>query len=588
MKKILFISFILFFMSLNAIQVYFLLGTTDLTEESILHIAKFKEEFELFFQENPNTTIFITGHTDNTGTWKFNRELSQNRADLIEDYLVNELDVNPEFTQTNARGSDEPISSNDTPEGRYLNRRVEIVFEKSEAQVKWLQNVVEYIPSKSGDVLSAKQYDELFRYDKINTESKSRSGIEFNDKNLLILEENSLMVIFGEITSSFSELLDDKFHVELKYGRLYNKLENMKGKPMNVKTPAADLELYSSLNDVEYSNNQTLTSVYEGYGLVLAQGETVKVNEGFGVKVETGKEPEPPVKLPDVPGYLNIADRNPLLDGEKVYFNWEGQAEEYSVQIALDDSFENVIREEKVSENSIDLELGYGTYFVRTRAIDSVGLKSDYSPHIDLEILEQEFIVVKNLTEGEIYGAPLDSLILEGSTIEKISVLINNKEIEVSADMNFSKNLELNYGMNTYNITALLPNGTEKRYNYRISYKPDINREIIFRDLTEEAITSTNTEDFQIIADAPGRPEMFLDGSEMYLDETGHLDHSIKLIQGEDIIRIRAEFIDGSENIYNFRILYRKDPELCGICEFFGYFSTILIPAIPFLINSAR
>jgi len=588
MKKIIFLMFALLFVSLNSVQVYFLHGTTDLTEESITHIAKFKGEFEIFFQENPNTTIFITGHTDNTGTRQFNKKLSINRGNLIKDYLINELNVNAEYIQVYGRGSDEPIATNDTDDGRYLNRRVDIVFEKSEAQIKWLQNIVEYIPSKSGEIVSAKQNDDLFRFDKINTENRSRSGIEFNDKNLLILEENSLMVIFGEITSSFSQLLDDKFHVELKYGKLYNKLENMNNKPLNVRTPAADLELYSSLNNVEFSDNQTLTSVYEGYGLVLAQGESIKVNEGYGIKVETGKEPEAPVKLPDIPVNISVTDRDPLLNGEKIYLSWVGQAHEYLIEIASDKNFMNIIRHERSQINNTDLDFEYGTYYLRSRAVDDIGLQSDYSNNKRIDVLEKEFITVKDLKEGKINGSPNDVLILEGSTIDKIKVLINNKDADLSKTNSFSRKLDLVYGMNTLDLSAVLPNNTKKNYHYKISYKPDINRNIIFRDLYEDASAITNLEDFLIVADAPGMPELYLNGSKMFLDNSGHMEHAIKLIQGENKLTFRAEFIDGSEREFNFVIIYEKEPESFLIYNIIGYASTFLITISPLIINAAN
>src|SRR5438045_1014725 len=73
----------------------------------------------------PNEQFDIEGHTDSTGSDEYNLSLSQRRADSVKNYLV---DQGVETAQIFARGFGEsqPKASNDTPEGRQLNRRVEI------------------------------------------------------------------------------------------------------------------------------------------------------------------------------------------------------------------------------------------------------------------------------------------------------------------------------------------------------------------------------------------------------------------------------------------------------------------------------
>lgn len=71
--------------------------------------------------------ILITGHTDNIpGRFISNAELSQNRADAVRRVLVEELGSPGRF-RAEGRGDREPVASNDTPEGRARNRRVEIL-----------------------------------------------------------------------------------------------------------------------------------------------------------------------------------------------------------------------------------------------------------------------------------------------------------------------------------------------------------------------------------------------------------------------------------------------------------------------------
>jgi outer membrane protein OmpA-like peptidoglycan-associated protein len=69
--------------------------------------------------------VEVEGHTDSTGTADYNQGLSQRRADSVRNYLV---DQGIPSSRVSARGYGEssPKASNDTPEGRQLNRRVEI------------------------------------------------------------------------------------------------------------------------------------------------------------------------------------------------------------------------------------------------------------------------------------------------------------------------------------------------------------------------------------------------------------------------------------------------------------------------------
>lgn len=79
--------------------------------------------------------VRIVGHTDNVpvskgNKYKDNWELSAARACDVVDILIRE-GVDPIFLTASGRASVEPIASNDTPEGRARNRRVEIIYERN-------------------------------------------------------------------------------------------------------------------------------------------------------------------------------------------------------------------------------------------------------------------------------------------------------------------------------------------------------------------------------------------------------------------------------------------------------------------------
>ncbi len=82
-------------------------------------------------QEYPNTDLLIVGHTDATGPEDYNLELSERRADAAMAVLITN-GVAPERVLTEGRGESEPIASNETAEGRKLNRRVEVAIYANE------------------------------------------------------------------------------------------------------------------------------------------------------------------------------------------------------------------------------------------------------------------------------------------------------------------------------------------------------------------------------------------------------------------------------------------------------------------------
>lgn len=73
-------------------------------------------------------TMTVIGHTDVSGPNELNLRLSLARAESVTGYLAG-AGIDPARLNADGRGSDEPIASNDTDEGRALNRRVEFIFD---------------------------------------------------------------------------------------------------------------------------------------------------------------------------------------------------------------------------------------------------------------------------------------------------------------------------------------------------------------------------------------------------------------------------------------------------------------------------
>ncbi len=95
---------------------------TELTPESRERLAGV-----MFTLTRNPLPVTVTGHTDSTGTAASNQTLSEQRAESVAAFLI-ENGVLPENIETAGLGEADPIADNDTDEGRARNRRVEIVI----------------------------------------------------------------------------------------------------------------------------------------------------------------------------------------------------------------------------------------------------------------------------------------------------------------------------------------------------------------------------------------------------------------------------------------------------------------------------
>lgn len=101
-------------------DVFFATGESEVLPQSYNELRRLQD----FLEENPKVTIELRGHTDNQGTVEFNRRLSEARAKAVMDYLV-ARGIDAKRLRYRGFGKSMPVDTNDTPEGRRRNRRVE-------------------------------------------------------------------------------------------------------------------------------------------------------------------------------------------------------------------------------------------------------------------------------------------------------------------------------------------------------------------------------------------------------------------------------------------------------------------------------
>jgi outer membrane protein OmpA-like peptidoglycan-associated protein len=106
----------------NMSDVLFDVGSSELKPATREKLAKISG----ILLAHPGLTLQIEGYTDSTGSDALNMELSGMRADGVRDYLAQE-GVPVSSMTAQGFGKAQPVASNDTPDGRQKNRRVELV-----------------------------------------------------------------------------------------------------------------------------------------------------------------------------------------------------------------------------------------------------------------------------------------------------------------------------------------------------------------------------------------------------------------------------------------------------------------------------
>jgi OmpA-OmpF porin, OOP family len=106
-------------------NVFFNFDKTDLLPESNVELDKLYD----LISSLKKVKITIMGHTDSLGTEAYNKALSENRALSVQSYLI-DRGFDPKYIKAIGYGFSRPVQSNETPEGRKMNRRVEFILQR--------------------------------------------------------------------------------------------------------------------------------------------------------------------------------------------------------------------------------------------------------------------------------------------------------------------------------------------------------------------------------------------------------------------------------------------------------------------------
>jgi outer membrane protein OmpA-like peptidoglycan-associated protein len=103
--------------------IFFATGSDRIRPESTPTL----EEIGAMLRDHADLRLGIEGHTDSDGEESYNQTLSERRAAAVKAFIVEAYGIEPDRLQVAGFGESRPVADNTTPQGRQLNRRVELL-----------------------------------------------------------------------------------------------------------------------------------------------------------------------------------------------------------------------------------------------------------------------------------------------------------------------------------------------------------------------------------------------------------------------------------------------------------------------------
>lgn len=267
-----------------------------------------------------------------------------------------------------------------------------------EAHLTYVKPDVKTRPPQEPTWKPGQQGEALYRLHQVNTLRGAGAEVTLRDTSKLQLRENALVVIYGTTEGGAKAQPRKSGGMELVQGELRMRLAALRGEPLPLETPAAQVaangqELSISVDEQRMSR----VAVFDGKAQVAAKGAKVEVPGGQGTRVEQGKVPEPPRPLLPAPAWSTAGRREVLLalggTPQAHALKWRpvAGAVSYRVALARDEGFNNLVAEAApTSQAALALDTGAlppGRYHARVQAVDALGLPGMPSLSRTVEVL---------------------------------------------------------------------------------------------------------------------------------------------------------------------------------------------------------
>lgn len=375
-----------------------------------------------------------------------------------------------------------------------------------------LINQVETRRRETADWKDAKSRMQLYKDDGVRTFAASRARVEFVTGDSLNVDENSMAILKPKGKDADLELLRGEIHGS--QSRVVTASARI--------TPKAKGTRFSAKVRADLS---TLVQVYTGVAAVEGSGQAFDVKAGFSTEVAPDRPPTTPVKLPDTPEIKARALGGDVFSakllappgaqtaalsggGAAPVPKWKGAAgrprdmdditfdvkelsiglpvSAYSVQIARTPDFSRVAAEKVFeADEKIDVSrmIPPGRYWVRVALVDLLGSQGRFSDArqyvvgdrgATLALEEDRFkgnIEIVRPAENEDY-VRIPKYRIMGRADMELAVTINGRRVRRDESGNFSLDVLLKEGGNSFKIMAQDARGRAKEFTRRIYYEP--------------------------------------------------------------------------------------------------------------------
>nr|WP_320165875.1 FecR domain-containing protein [uncultured Methylophaga sp.] len=213
--------------------------------------------------------------------------------------------------------------------------------------------------------------------DQLSTADDSSVAIEFADKSVLSLHENSLVHFDHLSAHGVTGMVDSRLN--LLKGRMETKVTPAvgPGSRFEIETPSAISAVRGTVYRALVMDNGDKSNIEVLHGKVAVSGanKQLLVNKGYGTQVATGQPPLPPKALLPAPIFEPIPDTITEINWRLAWSEVAG-AKAYRVEVATENDFDTLVWEGITEYNRAAFpDLLDGHYAVRVRAIDSLGLE---------------------------------------------------------------------------------------------------------------------------------------------------------------------------------------------------------------------
>ncbi|WP_177419515.1 FecR domain-containing protein [endosymbiont of Lamellibrachia barhami] len=253
----------------------------------------------------------------------------------------------------------------------------------SPAEVLSLEGEVSIVRAGESDPVSLSDVDQLQIGDVVTTGRQSSLALRFADGSRLMLGPETQVSM--DTLSAFGEAGMVDTRVRVQYGRVESEVEPLQGAGarFQITTPAAVTMVRGTgfRVGVEFGSGLTRNEVVRGQVAVEGEGESLDVDAGFGTMIEPGKPPLKPRPLLTSP---DISMLEVDMDLPAASLRWSGLegAEAYRVQLFRGEPGGGVIVEQVLTTPEFTLlELTPGSYSIRVRGIDELGLEGLSAEH---------------------------------------------------------------------------------------------------------------------------------------------------------------------------------------------------------------